>query len=123
MDSPVLNKKSSGAITGAKLYESRLIPAEQVLLQFSLIRNTQLPAAFCAAACQHFTAIGCLHTFAKTMNGFTTAAMRLKCTFHCLLFFHVSPANGRIEIQTGEAVLVSGPNRSPHPLFVKGRQR
>lgn len=59
----------------------------QALLQFPLIRNSQLLTALCTAACQYFAAIGCLHALAETMNGFTAAAMRLKCTFHCFSFF------------------------------------
>jgi hypothetical protein len=45
--------------------------------------------AFGTTACQNFSAIGSLHAFAETMNSFTAAAMRLKCTFHFKLFFHV----------------------------------
>ena len=42
---------------------------------------------FGAAACQYFSSIGSLHAFTKTMNRFTAAAMRLKCTFHFKLVF------------------------------------
>jgi hypothetical protein len=52
------------------------------LFQFLFIADGQLVTAFCTAACQHFPAIGSLHPFAKTVNGLTTAAMGLKCTFH-----------------------------------------
>jgi hypothetical protein len=45
--------------------------------------------AFGTTACQNFSTIGSLHAFAETMNSFTAAAMRLKCTFHFKLFFHV----------------------------------
>jgi hypothetical protein len=97
----------------------------QGLLQFSLIRHCQLPAAFGAAACQYFTAIRCLHTLTKAMYAFTAAAMGLKCTFHCyILFSRLSRFWQDFEIRPGtkdsfggEAVLVSIRNRSPHPLF------
>jgi hypothetical protein len=42
------------------------------------------------AAGQYFTAISRLHTFTKTMYGFTTTTMGLKCTFHCIIFLHLS---------------------------------
>jgi hypothetical protein len=50
-------------------------------------------AAFCTAACQHFSSVSCLHAFTKTMNCFTAAAMRLKCTFHFKKVFSRLPNN------------------------------
>ena len=87
------------------------------LLQFFLRRNSQFLAAFCTTACQYLTAISGLHTLAKTMNGFAAAAMWLKCTFHNFLLFHFFLNDA------GETRLFHFSNRSPHLLFVKGRQR
>ena len=47
-----------------------------------LIADREFVAAFGTTAGQYFTAIGCLHAFAKAMNCFAAAAMRLKCAFH-----------------------------------------
>lgn len=52
------------------------------LFQLLFIRNCKLFTAFGPAACQYFTAIGCLHPFTETMHRLTTFAMRLECTFH-----------------------------------------
>lgn len=55
-----------------------------------LTAYSEFMAAFCPAACQYFTAIGGLHTLAKTMYGFTTAFMRLVGSFftrHNVNFF------------------------------------
>ncbi len=59
------------------------------LFQFAFVGNSQLFTAFGAAAGQNFTAVSGLHAFAETVNGFTAAAMRLKCTFHYNQFFCV----------------------------------
>jgi hypothetical protein len=53
-------------------------------------------AAFSTAATQYFSAIGGLHAFTETMNRFTAAAMRLKCTFHFKSVF------SRYQITRGE---------------------
>ena len=53
-----------------------------ILLQFTLIGNRQLPAAFGPAAGQYLAAIGSLHAFTKTVNGFAPFPVRLKSPFH-----------------------------------------
>lgn len=52
------------------------------LFQFFVVGNCQLITAFSPAACQHFAAIGSLHSFSEAMHRFLPAVMRLKCTFH-----------------------------------------
>ena len=53
------------------------------------IRNRKLFTAFCTSTGQDFPAIGGLHTLTKSMYRFTTAVMRLECTFHNYLSFPV----------------------------------
>jgi len=43
-------------------------------------------AAFFTTACQNFTSISRFHSFTESVNCFTAALMRLKCTFHNLRF-------------------------------------
>jgi len=64
------------------------------------IRNRQLCTALCTTACQHFSAIGRLHAFPETMNGFTAAGVGLECTFHCLKVFsqHIYLLNRQFSI-------------------------
>lgn len=52
------------------------------LLQLAFRRNAQFLTTLCTTASQNFTAISCLHTLAKTVNGFTTTTVWLKCSFH-----------------------------------------
>ena len=57
------------------------------LFCFLLVRNSQFLTAFFTTACQHFTPVGSLHAFTKTMNSFAATFVRLKCTFHCIMLF------------------------------------
>ena len=78
------NKNSpgqSGAIND--VCQSSLFPPE-------LVGNGQLVATLAATAGEDFAAVGGLHALAETVNGFTTATMRLECTFHDFLLFHVA---------------------------------
>lgn len=80
-----------------------------------LIRNRKLNAAFSAAACQHFPAIGRLHAFPETVNGFTAAGVGLKCTFHGLKFLAC--------INTCNTGSFQSASRAIPVVLLKGRQR
>ncbi len=74
------NKNSSCLQAGAINYlRQRMI---SLLLQFAFRRNTEFLPALCTAAGQYLAAIGSLHTLTETVNGFTAAAVWLKCSFH-----------------------------------------
>ena len=54
-------------------------------------------AAFSTAACQYFSSIGSLHAFAKTVNGFSTLGMWLKCTLHIFFVYPFEMRTGRTD--------------------------
>ena len=80
------------------------------LLQLSLVRNSQFVTTLRATACKNLTAIGSLHTFTESVNGFTTADVGLECTFHNFLLFHF------LKDDPGERTGFHSACRSPHPL-------
>jgi hypothetical protein len=57
------------------------------LFQLAFRRNRQFLTTLCTTAGQHFAAICSLHASAKTVNGFTTATVWLKCSFHITIFY------------------------------------
>lgn len=94
------------------------LPGSYCLLQFLLVANRQLVTAFGTTAGQHLTTISRLHALTESMNGFAAAAMRLKCTFHCLISFFT------LRNHPWRAGFVSVYLQVTTPVgFVKGRQR
>jgi len=76
------------------------------LFKSSFVRNGQFMTAFRTAAGQYFAAIGSLHAFTKTMYGFTTAFMGLKCTFHVNFFNNLfAMLRGVLKYDPGETDL------------------
>ena len=67
----------------------------RILFQSFLIGNTQLLAAFCAAAGKDLTAICSFHTLTKAMYSLTTFTMRLKSPFHVFNFSRLQNRTGR----------------------------
>jgi len=59
------------------------------LLSVVLVRNGQLLATLSAARCQYAAAILCCHSLAETVLVYTTAIVRLKCSFHCLIIIYL----------------------------------
>ena len=59
------------------------------LLSVVLVRYCQLLAAMCAARSQYATTILCSHTLTETMLVHAATIVRLKCSFHCLIFIYV----------------------------------
>ena len=59
------------------------------LLSVVLVRYCQLLAAMCAARSQYATTILCSHTFTETMLVHAATIVRLKCSFHCLIFIYL----------------------------------
>lgn len=53
-----------------------------ILFQSSFVANGKLVAAFCTAACQHFTAISRFHALSKAMYALAATIMWLECSFH-----------------------------------------
>jgi hypothetical protein len=72
----------SGAI-GIFFFRTRRIQ----LFQLAFRRNRQFLTTLCTTAGQHFAAICSLHALAETVNGFTTATVWLKCSFHFTIFY------------------------------------
>ena len=56
------------------------------LFQFAFVGNGKFLTTLSAARCEHCTSIGRLHTFAKTVYGFTATPVWLECTFHLYSF-------------------------------------
>ena len=59
------------------------------LLSVVLVRYCQLLAAMCAARSQYATTILCSHTLTETMLVYAATIVRLKCSFHCLIFIYL----------------------------------
>ena len=76
------------------------------LFKSSFVRNSQLLTAFLTAACQNGASVSGFHTFAKTMYGFTTTLMWLKCTFHVNFFNNLfAMLRGVLKYDPGETDL------------------
>jgi hypothetical protein len=74
-------------MTGANLnYISLPIVKKQNLLQLTFVGNGKLFPAFSASRCEHCPAIASFHALSEPMNSFSPPPVRLKCTFHDLLF-------------------------------------
>ena len=66
-----------------------VLPCGLRLFTVALVRYSQLLAAMSAARSQHATTILCCHTLAETMLVYAAAIVRLKCSFHCLIFIYL----------------------------------
>ena len=58
----------------------------QELLAVVLIRNSKLLATLSATRCKHATTVLCCHSLTESVLIHTSSVVRLKCSFHRLLF-------------------------------------
>ena len=58
-----------------------------------LVRNGQLLATLCAAACQYTTTIGSGHSLTETVLVCTATVRGLECSFHSYVLFYLFSHN------------------------------
>lgn len=59
------------------------------LLTVVLIRNSQLLATLCTTRREYTTPVLCCHSFTEAVLVHSSSVVRLKCSFHCCLFYFI----------------------------------